>query len=156
MESTVTMKVELYKQRDQAGAILKQMSDKNTTKLMYVCKVIDTDSTQYKKSTPTDVMYLNMSRYISGESVNKDKKKTAKHFVEVAELDMESLKLRAMIKDAGAYKFIAPRGDSNIYESETGIALGKNPKQVFEYLKNPVNEEVYKRLLAKLEHYWKQ
>jgi hypothetical protein len=42
-----------------------------------VCKVIDGNSTQYKKTTPNDVMYDNMDKYINGELVDKDKKKHA-------------------------------------------------------------------------------
>jgi hypothetical protein len=102
------------------------------------------------------VLYENADKYINGETVDKDKRKTAKHFVEVAGLDMETLKLRAAVKDATFYKLIALKGDGMIYEMESGVAMGKNPTQVVEFLKNPLNEEVLKRVVYRVEQFWKQ
>ena len=156
LEETASIKTEVSKLRNQAGSELQKLYEKNVNKLLYILKVIDANSPQYKKSTPIDILYENADKYINGETVDKDKRKTAKTFIEVANLDMETLKLRAAVKDATFYRLVALKGDGMIYEMETGSAMGKNPTQVVEFLKNPLNEEILKRLITKVEHYWKQ
>jgi hypothetical protein len=153
-EETASIKTEVKKLRNKAGAELQKLYDKNQNKLLYVCKVIDPNSTQYKKSTPMDVMYENMDKYIAGETVDKDKKLTAGKFLEVANLDMETLKLRSIIKDASFYKIIATRGDGNIYHMKSGAMLGKTPSDILLYLKNPLNEEILLDMTTNVEQYW--
>lgn len=153
-EETVTIKTEVKKLRNKALAELQKLYDKNANKLFLVCKVIDANSTQYRKSTPNDVLYDNMDKYINGETVDKDKKKTASRFLEISGYDMETLKLRAMVKDANFYKIIATRGDGNIYHMESGAMLGKTPAEVAEYLKNPLNEEILMNLTRNVEQHW--
>jgi Tfp pilus assembly protein PilP len=99
-------------------------------------------------------MYDNMDKYINGEGVDRDKKKTASRFLEVANYDMETLKLRAIVKDGNYYKTIATRGDGNIYHMKSGAMLGKTPADVVEYLKNPLNEEILMEMTKTVEQYW--
>lgn len=153
-EETASIKTELKKLKNKAFAELQKLFDKNTNKLFYVCKVIDPNSTQYKKSTPVDVLYDNMDKYISGETVDKDKRMTAQKFLDTCALDMETLKLRAVIKDANFYKLIATRGDGNIYHMKSGSMLGKNPSDILLYLKNPLNEEILLDVVTNTEKYW--
>ena len=153
-EETASLKTEVKKLRNKALSELQKLYDKNANKLFYVCKVIDPNSTQYKKSTPLDVLYDNMDKYINGETVDKDKKKTAGNFLEVATLDMETLKLRAVIKDSNYYKLIATRGDGNIYHMKSGSMLGKNPSDILLYLKNPLNEDILLDVTTNVEQYW--
>ena len=108
-EETASIRTEVKKLRNKALSELQKLFDKNANKLFYICKVIDGNSTQYKKSTPLDVMYENMDSYINGDTVDKDKRKTAGKFIEIAALDMETLKLRAIVKDANFYKLISTR-----------------------------------------------
>lgn len=156
LEETASLSTEVSKLRNQAGGLLQQLYEKNINKLMYVCKVIDPSSTQYRKSTPVDIMYQNMDKYISGETVEKDKRQTAKQFIEVANLDPETLKLKALVKDATFYKYLAIKGDGMIYDMESGTAMGKNPSQVVEFLKNPLHEDIWKSLTNKIEKHWKE
>jgi len=153
-EETVSIKTEVKKLRNKALAELQKLYDKNANKLFLVCKVIDANSTQYRKSTPNDVLYDNMDKYINGESVDKDKKKTASKFLETSVLDMETLKLRAIVKDANFYKVIATRGDGNIYHMKSGAMLGKTPSEIVEYLKNPLNEEILMDVIRNVEQHW--
>jgi hypothetical protein len=154
LENTVSTKTEVKKIINKALAELQKLFDKNTNKLFYVAKVVDINSSQYKKSTPNDVLYDNMDKYINGESVDKDKKRTAEKFNEVANLDMETLKLRAMVKDATFYKILSARADGFIYHMETVTMLGKTPSDVVEYLKNPLNEQILLSIQSKIETYW--
>jgi len=153
-EETVQIKTEVKKLRNKALAELQKLYDKNINKLFLICKVVDANSTQYKKTTPNDVMYDNMDKYINGELVDKDKKKTASLFMEIANYDMETLKLRAIVKDANFYKLIATRGDGNIYHMKSGAILGKTPSDVVLYMKNPLNEEILLDLSKNVEQYW--
>ena len=154
LENTISTKTEVKKLRNKALSELQKMFDKNTSKLFYVAKVVDTNSTQYKKSTPTDVMYDNMDKYINGETVDTNKKRTAEKFLEIATLDMESLKIRAIIKDASYHKWVATRSDGFIYHLESSTILGKTPSDVLEYLKNPLNEQMLVDLQGKVEKTW--
>jgi hypothetical protein len=153
-EETASVRTEVKKLRNKALSELQKLFDKNANKLFYVCKVIDGNSTQYKKSTPLDVMYENMDNYINGNTVDKDKRKTAGKFLEIAALDMETLKLRAIVKDANFYKLISTRGDGYIYHLKSGSMLGKNPSDVVMFLKNPLNDEILSELTLTTEKYW--
>lgn len=153
-EETASIKTEVKKLRNKALAELEKLSNKNVNKLMYVCKVVDPNSPQYKKTTPTDVMYDNMDKYINGETVDTDKRKTAQRFLDISNLDMETLKIRAIVKDATYYKLIITRGDGYIYHAESNTMLGKNPSEIAEYLKNPLHEEILINLSKGVEKYW--
>ena len=153
-EETASIRTEVKKMRNKALAELQKLFDKNSNKLFYVCKVVDPNSTQYKKSTPLDILYDNMDKYINGETVDKDKRKTAQRFLEVVSLDMETLKLRSMVKDANFYKVIATRGDGFIYHMRSSSMLGKNASDVVEYLKNPLNEEILTDITKNVEKLW--
>lgn len=153
-EETASIKTEVKKLRNKALAELQKLFDKNANKLFYVCKIVDPNSTQYRKTTPLDVLYDNMDKYINGETVEKDKKKTAQRFLDVNSLDMETLKLRAIVKDASLYKFIATRGDGFIYHMKSAAMIGRNPSDVVEYLKNPLNEEILTDLTKNVEKMW--
>lgn len=153
-EETASIRTEVKKLRNKALSELQKLFDKNANKLFYICKVVDPNSTQYKKSTPLDVMYENMDSYINGDTVDKDKRKTAGKFLEIATLDMETLKLRALIKDANFYKLISTRGDGYIYHLKSGTMLGKNPSDILMFLKNPLNDEILSDITLTTEQYW--
>lgn len=153
-EETASIRTEVKKLRNKALAELEKLANKNVNKLMYVCKVVDPNSPQYKKTTPTDVMYDNMDKYINGETVDTDKRKTAQRFLDISNLDMETLKIRAIIKDSAYYKLIVTRGDGYIYHTESNTMLGKNPTEIAEYLKNPLHEDVLVNLTKGVEKYW--
>ncbi len=137
-----------------ADAELINLFDTNLNKLNYICKAIDVNSTQYKKSTPPAVLFGNMNTYIRGKMEGTNRKECAQHFLEISKLDMETLKLRALVKDASFYRFLTVK-NGQIYEgSNSDTPLGYNVTEVVEFLKNPLNEGVLKRLLAKVEKYW--
>lgn len=156
LETTASTNTEVKKLRNKAASELQKLFDKNTNKLFYVAKVLDPNSAQYKKSTPNDIVYDNMDKFIAGELVDKDKKRTAQRFLDIAALDMETLKIRAIIKDASFYKFISPKADGMIYEMQSQTMLGRTPSDIVEYLKNPLNESILIDLTKKVERYWNQ
>lgn len=156
LEETASLNTEVKKLRNKALSELQKLFDKNTNKLLYIAKVLDANSAQYKKSTPNDIVYDNMDKYINGDLVDKNKKKTAERFLDIASLDMETLKIRSIVKDSSYYKFIATKADGFIYHMETTTMLGRTPSDIVEYLKNPLNEEILVDLTKKVEKYWNQ
>ena len=156
LEETASVQTEVKKLRNKALSELQKLFDKNQNKLFYVAKVLDPNSTQYKKSTPNDIIYDNMDKYINGELVDKDKRKTAQRFLDTVNMDMEALKIRSMVKDSTYYKFIATKADGFIYHMESVSMMGRTPSDVAEFLKNPLNEEILINLTKKCEKYWNQ
>jgi hypothetical protein len=135
---------------------LEKLYNKNQNKLYYVAKLLDANSAQYKKSTPNDIIYDNMDKFINGEAVDKDKRRTAQKFLDAAGLDLETLKIRAIVKDAGYYKMIATKADGFIYHMTTSTMMGRNPADAAEFLKNPLNEQILVELQKAVEVYWNQ
>jgi hypothetical protein len=154
LEETASLNTEVKKMRNKALSELQKLFDKNQNKLLYVAKALDPNSAQYKKSTPNDIIYDNMDKYINGDLVEKDKRKTAQKFLEAANLDMETLKIKAIVKDSSYYKFISTKADGFIYHMQTVTLLGRTLVDVVEYLKNPLNEEILIDLTKKVETYW--
>jgi hypothetical protein len=153
-EETVATRTEVKKLRNKALGKLQNLYDQNTNKLFLICKLLDPNSTQYKKNTPNDIMYENMDKYINGEGVETDKKKTAQHFMNAADMDMETLKLKVLVKDGFFYKVFTTKPDGHIYHIKTNTFVGKNQAEIVEYLKNPINEDIFKDVIKTIEKYW--
>lgn len=151
---TVSTKTELTKLRNKALSELQKLFDKNQNKLLLVAKVVDANSVQYKKTTPNDIIYENMDKYITGLGVETNLKRAADTFLTVANLDMETLKIKALVKDSTFYKFISPKPDGFIYHLDSGSMMGRNSSDCIEYLKNPLHESILVDLMKKVEQYW--
>lgn len=155
-EQTASTKTESKKIKNRALAELQKLYDKNTTKLMLVAKVVDINSVQYKKSTPNDVIYDNMDTFINGLGSERNAGRAANSFIDAVAMDAESLKIKAIVKDGTFYKLLSLKGDGYIYHTSSNTLLGKNPSDVVEYLKNPLNEDILKDLMTKVEKYWNE
>jgi hypothetical protein len=151
---TVSTRTEYKKLRNKATAILEKFFGKNPKKLMYLAKILDGNSTQYKNSTPQDVVYDNLDEYIQGNGVEGNKTRAAENFLTAAALDMETLKLKALVKDASFYKFISNKPDGMIYHTAQSVVLGRNVSDVVEFLKNSLHEDLLNDLLEQVEQYW--
>jgi len=153
---TVATKTEVKKMRNKAKAELQKLYDKNINKLFYVLKIIDINSIQYKKSTPNDTLYDNADIFIEGEGSESNERKAAQSFLDVAKLDMETLKVRAIIKDATFLNVIIQKPDGFVYHRQTNLLLGRGPADITEYLKNPLNDEILSDILKHVEKQWNQ
>ena len=153
-EETVMVRTEYKKLRNKALSELQKLFDKNSTKLFYIAKVVDISSTQYRKSTPNDVIYENMDLYINGEGGETNKERAAKSFMEAANMDMETLKIKSIVRDSSFFKYIISKPDGYLYHNKSSSLLGRNVSDVIEYLKNPLNEDILKDLNAACEKYW--
>ena len=153
-EETVMVRTEYKKLRNKALSELQKLFDKNSTKLFYIAKVVDINSTQYRKSTPNDVIYENMDVFINGLGGESNKERAAKSFMDVANLDMETLKIKSIVRDSVFFKYIINKADGYIYHTKSGAMLGRNVSDVVEHMKNPLNEDILKDLNAACEKYW--
>jgi hypothetical protein len=153
---TVATRTQAKKIRNKALAELDRLYSKNASKLMYVCKIVDAHSAQYKKSTPLDVMYENMDVYINAQGIERNEIRAAESFLKATELDMETLKLKAYVKDASFYKILAPRADGMIYHIPTSTIMGRNSSEVVEYLKNPLNENILVEIMNSIDAMWNE
>lgn len=151
---TISTKTEVSKIRNKALAELIKMFDKNQNKLFYVCKAVDGNSVQYKKSTPNDVMYDNMDRFITGQGVDSNVRRAAQTFLDASALDMETLKIKAIVKDCTYYKYIQAKSDGFIYHTDSASLMGRNAADCIEFLKNPLNDPILLDLTKKVEKYW--
>jgi hypothetical protein len=151
---TVSVKTEISKLRNKAISELTKLFDKNQNKLLYVAKVVDGNSVQYKKSTPNDIVYDNMDRFIRGEGVEPSVKRAAQSFLDACALDMETLKIKAIVRDCTYYKFIIPKSDGFIYHTDSSTMMGRNASDCVEFLKNPLNDNILLDLTKKVEKYW--
>ena len=152
---TVSSRTEYKKLRNKALSELQKLFDKNSTKLFYVAKVVDASSTQYKKSTPLDVLYENMDTHIHGEGAESNMERAVNQFLDATNCDMETLKIRSIVKDSSFFKYIITKSDGHIYHNKKNVMLGRNVSDVVEFLKNPLNEDILDDLTKECEKYWR-
>lgn len=153
-EETSMIRTEYKKMRNKALSELQKLYDKNSTKLFYIAKLVDGNSSQYRKSTPLDVIYENMDRHINGEGSESNKERSAKSFIDAANLDMETLKIKSIVRDSSFFKYIISKPDGYIYHAKSGSLLGRNVSDVVEHLKNPLHEDILNELSSSVEKIW--
>jgi hypothetical protein len=95
-----------------------------------------------------------MDKYIAGEGAENNKERAAKTFNDAVNLDMETLKIKSIVKDSSFFKYIINKPDGYIYHNKTNALLGRNVSDVIEHLKNPLNEDILKDLILSCEKYW--
>ncbi len=153
-QETITSNTGVKKLRAKALAELMKLFENNIAKLMYVAKVVDGQSHNYKKSTPHDIIYDNMDKFINGEGVEKNTERAAKEFLATANTPIEDLKIRALVKDATYFKYIGSGSDGFVKHIDTGVVMGRTPSEIFEFLKNPMNDKILGKLLMTVEKLW--
>ena len=124
LEDTVSTRTEISKLRNRALSALTSLYDSENTKLFYVAKIVDANSTQYNKSTANDIIYENMDSFIHGQGHDRNERRSAEKFLAISRMSMEDLKLKAILTDAAGYSVI------------------------------PLNEEHLLGLLSQIEYYW--
>tara|TARA_R110000824_G_scaffold157403_4_gene330862 strand:- start:828 stop:1895 length:1068 start_codon:yes stop_codon:yes gene_type:complete len=152
LEDTVSTRTELAKLRNRSLTALTKMYDSENTKLFYVAKIVDANSTQYNHSTANDIIYENMDSFIHGDGHDTNKRRSAQTFLDTSRLSMEDLKLKAILKDASGYSLISNKADGWIYFGS--VKMGKTSEGCIEWLRNPLNEEHLDGLLSQVEYYW--
>lgn len=153
---TINATVSVVKLRNKALAKLQSVYEKSPRKLFYIAKDVEANSYMYDNGTLPDILYEAMDKFINGLSFDADKRRCAETFLKSAELTLEDLKIKAVVKDSNFHKFIVNKPDGIMYESSQNLPLGRSVADIVEYLKNPQNGDVLDILLAKVEEVWKR
>jgi hypothetical protein len=95
-----------------------------------------------------------MDNFIAGLGGESNKERAAKTFMDVANMDMETLKIKSIVRDSVFFKYIVNKADGYIYHTKTNALLGRNVSDVLEHLRNPLNEDILKDLNSACEKYW--
>jgi hypothetical protein len=95
-----------------------------------------------------------MDRFIRGEGVEGNLKRAAQMFLDACALDMETLKIKCIVRDCTYYKYIIPKSDGFIYHTDSSTMMGRNASDCVEFLKNPLNDAILLDLTKKVERYW--
>jgi len=158
LENTAAINTEYRKIVNKAKSILDNLRDTDVEKLLLIARNFDPDPTQYKRSTPTDIVYLNMDRGIDGELWEKNKRMASQRFLDLSKLPTEELAIRSIVKCATKYRYLDHRIEDKqnrtgtIYFMEDGIPVGRTIEEVVSFLKNPLNQDILKRLKAKVDN----
>lgn len=153
-DETVGVKTEVKKTKNKAISVLQDIFDTNVNKLFYMAKVLDTNSAQYKKSTPNDIIYDNMDKFINGEGFERSALKASKMFLDLSKQDLSDIKLRAVAKDMLYYKVGYAKADGFIYHKGTNTILGRTIADVVEFLNNPANDDLSRDIIDKVQVFW--
>jgi len=140
--------------KNEAIALLDSLFKKDGPKLRYLAKCIDGNSVQYKNDTPLDVIYDNMDNFINGQGIERSINKAATAFIEASTMNMETLRIKAVVRDASMFKFILHKPDGNLYHNTSGEMLGKNQADCIEFFKNPMNAKLWETLVDEVEVHW--
>lgn len=143
-KETIQERTKVSKIRNKALGILSDVYDTDKTKLLYITKLLDFNSTQYTESTPIDVLYEVMDSYINGNGAEKSKQKAAKTFIKSSNVKLKDLTLQVMVKDLLAANVFTTKSDGYIYHRDTNAKVSTTKEGVVEYLKNPKNDEILK------------
>lgn len=153
-DTTAELKTAPKKIKNKALAMLSALSDSEQKKLWYVAKSVDLNSVQYKKNTSPDIVYNNMDIFINGNSTERSVEKAATLFIKTAEMDLEELRIKAVVRDATFYKYLIHKVDGNIYHNKSNTLIGKNVADCCEYFKNALHADVWKLLYSEVEPNW--
>jgi len=151
---TVSVNVSISKVKNKALAMLDELAEDNPRKLFYAAKLVDNNSMQYRNTTLQSVIYDNMDMFITGQGVEPKIKTAATRFLKFANMSMQELKIKAVIKDALFYKIIISKGDGMIHYPKGNIMLGKNVDEVYEKLNNPGHEDLLDQIHDSVEETW--
>lgn len=156
-EDTATYVTEPKKLYGRCQSELMKLYDKMPNKMFMICKVFDINGTQLKKTTSPDVVYNYLYDTLDGtRGESRNLNKTHTMFLDLCAQNMEVLTMRAIIRDGSHWKKVHTKADGFIYHTATNTMMGKNPSDVLEFLKNPLNEAVLRELQDEVEQIWKR
>lgn len=153
---TVNHQITPIKAKNKALSMLDDLYDNNVNKLFYIVKTIMTKSIVYKRNTFSDIIYKDLDDYINGKLQEKEIGKAARLFMEVSEMSMEDLKIKAAIKDLIYTKDIVHKSDGMLYINKSNVIIGRNVAEALEYFKNPGNDDQLRDLLKTAEKLWQE
>lgn len=155
--NTAEVKVSEKRVRDEAGAKLLGLYEKDSNKLFYITKMISSQSPYIKmgkNATPLDIMYEECSNYIDAvvSGVNS-KEEGSREFLKFYKMKLDELIARVLIKDGLTYSLLIYR-EGNLTHSRTNTVLGKNAEDGVQYLLSAANIKFFEELKQSLTFEW--
>lgn len=142
--------------RDRATYELYKIKLETPQDLFLLCKNILPIANNYKLKDKIEIFYGDLSNFIDGTSIEKDKKKAPLKFLEWKDKTKEYLNIRAYVLEGIFLKHIVTKGDNKMYIKSTGSMLGGNIEESIEHLKQPMNERDLDTLQQIIEKYWQR
>lgn len=154
--STVNHKVQPIKLVNSAIAKLDELDLDKKDKLFMIMKCIDSNSIQYKKNTPADIVYMNADNFIRGKGADPKTERAAQTFLDAAKQSTEDLTYKAMVRDGIWYQYIVLKSDGLYWHIRSNSMMGKTIQECAEFLKSPANDTLLREVQTKLEQDWKK
>lgn len=140
--------------RDDAIFELVKIKKEEPQMLFWYCKNLLPISNQYKKTDPIDIWYSDLSSFVMGVGIERDKKKAPSKFLAMIDKDRERLQIRAYVLEAAFLKKLITKADGKIYNGETNSMLGSNLEEVVEYLRLPINQTDLDSIQNQIDPLW--
>ena len=150
----VGIQAKVKRLKNNALAKLNMVSEKNKKQLLYLVKLCDKSGVDLKYTTPTDILYDIADDYINGKLSDSSAEFYSKRFLEMASLPFDLLEIKAIVSDSAYYHIIQFKGDNKIYHTKSGVMLGRNVKEVAEYMQNPLNQDIYNSIKTEMLKNW--
>jgi len=145
--------------RDEAGALLRDMYKDQRTKLFYVTKMLSSYPLQWKtgtNGTSEALMYTECTNFMDGKGTEPRKKEAIKRFLSLAEMHPDDLKIHCYVNDGLRLGLLSTGTDGTITHTPSSVVLGRGINNVFAYLKaGGENEPIYIALANACEEEWK-
>jgi hypothetical protein len=152
--ATISSKNEFEILKARASSKLLHMYENSKTKLLFITKVLDHNGSSYRYSTDKELLYQEMNNYLKAESVSASvRQKANERFLKMADLRIEDLKMKALIKDALFFRFIEEKPDRT-YATKEGVGLGRTLLDIESFLLQGKNEDIKNLLIEKVEEQW--
>jgi hypothetical protein len=141
--------------RNKAIAKLEEMYDNSEAdKMFMVAKNVLPASKGFTKKDSIDRLYNDLHDYIHGVNISSNIKNTPKKFFASASRTLEDLTVNAVINDGVYYRFLKPNEDKFYYNTDTFTVVGKNPAEIIEFYKNPINSNEFEDLYLRVKEVW--
>lgn len=138
------------KERNKAIALLEQLAETKDDKIRFVAKKLDKNG-ELKMDGSRESFYNLIDKFLNdGESIVN-----VKEFERITKSDFENLKIEVYVDEAMKYSLIKQKEKGEYVFEKMGTILGSYEKKMYEYFKNPLNEETYKILQEMVEKIWR-
>jgi len=155
--NTAEVKVSEKRVRDEAGAKLLGMYEKDSNKLFYITKLLTSQSSYIKmgkNATPIDIMYEECSNYIDALVADvTSKEEGSRKLLEYYNMKLDELIARVLIKDGLGYGKLMYK-EGNLTHTYSQTILGKNAEDAVQYLMSPANDKFKEDLKQSLTFEW--
>lgn len=145
---------QLKELRDKAIYELYKIRMETPQDLFLLAKNILPIANSYKTRDKIEIFYGDLSSFIEGTSIEKDKKKAPQKFLDWKSKTKEYLTIRALVLESIFLKHLVTKADNKIYNKATGSMLGGNIEECVEHLKQVQNERDLLDIQEVIEKHW--